>query len=132
VRWRSWLGLLATWALLAFVSPLIGKPANSSGSKTSYSTVVVSFYGERFRGKRTASGERFNPDALTAAHRSLPFGTRVKVTNPRNGLSVIVRVNDRGPFVRGRVADLSKAAARSIGLLWRGVARVKWEVLQAA
>jgi rare lipoprotein A len=67
-------------------------------------------------GKRTASGERFQPDALTAAHRSLPFGTRLKVVYSRLGRSVIVRVNDRGPFVRGRVLDLSRGAARAIGM----------------
>ena len=73
---------------------------------------------------RTASGERMNPRALTAAHRSLPFGTRLKVTNKRNGRSVVVRVNDRGPFVRGRVLDLSRAAARSLGLVSSGQAAV--------
>lgn len=67
-------------------------------------------------GKRTASGELFQPDALTAAHRSLPFGTRLKVVYSRLGRSVIVRVNDRGPFVRGRVLDLSRGAARAIGM----------------
>ncbi|MGP2490756.1 septal ring lytic transglycosylase RlpA family protein [Mesorhizobium sp. PUT5] len=69
---------------------------------------------------RTASGERMNPSALTAAHRSLPFGTRLKVTNQRNGKSVIVRVNDRGPFVRGRMLDLSRGAASQLGFVSSG------------
>jgi rare lipoprotein A len=79
-------------------------------------------------GKRTASGERANPGGMTAAHRSLPFGTRVKVTNRKNGRSVVVRINDRGPFVGGRVIDLSTAAARAIG--FSGVAPVTLAVLR--
>ena len=69
---------------------------------------------------KTASGERMNPAAMTAAHRNLPFGTRVKVTNQRNGKSVTVRINDRGPFIRGRVIDLSKAAAHELGFINAG------------
>lgn len=68
----------------------------------------------------TASGERMNPSALTAAHRSLPFGTKLKVTNKRNGKAVVVRINDRGPFVKGRVLDVSKAAARQLGFVSSG------------
>lgn len=74
---------------------------------------------------RTASGERGNPNGFTAAHRSLPFGTKVKVVNLANGRSVTVRVNDRGPFVRGRVIDVTRAAAEELGFRNRGVARVK-------
>ncbi len=69
---------------------------------------------------KTASGERMNPSAMTAAHRSLPFGTKVKVTNKNNGKSVVVRINDRGPFIRGRVLDLSKGAARELGFVQSG------------
>ncbi len=68
-----------------------------------------------YSGQRTASGERAQPNGLTAAHRTLPFGTRVRVTNKRNGRSVVVRINDRGPFVRGRVIDLTPAAAQALG-----------------
>ena len=68
-----------------------------------------------YKGGRTASGERAHPDGFTAAHRSLPFGSRVRVTNRRNGHSVVVRINDRGPFVRGRIIDVTPAAARSLG-----------------
>lgn len=73
---------------------------------------------------KTASGERMNPAAMTAAHRSLPFGTQVKVTNQRNGKAVVVRINDRGPFVRGRVLDLSKAAAQALGFVRAGHTKV--------
>jgi rare lipoprotein A len=71
---------------------------------------------QEFAGRRTASGEKFNPRAMTAAHRTLPFGRRVRVTNSRNGRSIIVRINDRGPFVKGRAIDLSSGAARAIGM----------------
>jgi rare lipoprotein A len=87
---------------------------------------MASYYWE---GARTASGARFNPDGLTAAHRSLPFGTRVRVTNRSNGQSVIVTINDRGPFVGGRVIDLSRGAARAINMTGAGVASVSLEVL---
>lgn len=90
---------------------------------------VASYYGYDGSGNRTASGQRFNPERLTAAHRHLPFGTRVRVTNTRNGRSVVVRINDRGPFIRGRVIDLSVAAARVLGMMGSGVAPVRIEVL---
>lgn len=80
-------------------------------------------------GSKTASGERMNAAQLTAAHRSLSFGTKVKVTNKRNGKTVVVRINDRGPFIRGRVLDLSKAAARDIGMVSAGTAQVCYEVI---
>jgi rare lipoprotein A len=79
---------------------------------------------------RTASGERYDPKQLTAAHRTLPFGTKLQVTNVKSGHSVIVRVNDRGPFIRGRVVDVSYAAARQLDLLHSGTAKVKVDVLQ--
>lgn len=84
----------------------------------------ASWYGERFRGRSTASGEPFNPDDLTAAHKTLPFGTRVRVVVPKTGRSVVVRINDRGPFIKGRVIDLSRAAAERVGIKRLGVARV--------
>jgi rare lipoprotein A len=89
---------------------------------------MASFYGNE-SGGRTATGERFNPNLLTAAHRSLPFGTRVRVTNNNNGRSVVVRINDRGPFTGGRVIDVSTGAARQLGMISSGVASVKLEVL---
>lgn len=78
---------------------------------------------------RTASGERMNPALLTAAHRKLKFGTRVEVTNPRNGKSVVVRINDRGPFIKGRVIDVSKGAAKHLGMINSGVANVCYRVV---
>ncbi len=90
---------------------------------------LASWYGPGFNGRKTASGERFNQNAMTAAHRSLPFGTKVRVTNRNNGRSVVVRINDRGPFIRGRVIDVSAAAARSLGMVSSGVAPVTVEVL---
>lgn len=90
---------------------------------------VVSWYGAAFHDRPTASGEPFDSNAYTMAHPTLPFGTAVKVTNLRNGRSVVVRVNDRGPFVGSRIADLSRAAAAQIGMLRRGVARARIEVL---
>ena len=84
---------------------------------------VASWYGPRFHGRKTASGERFNQNDLTAAHRFLPFGTKVRVVDQTTGRSVIVRINDRGPYGHGRVIDLSKASAEALGL--RGLARVK-------
>ena len=85
-------------------------------------TGAASWYGPGFHGKRTANGERFNTNALTAAHKTLPFGTQLRVTNERTGQSVVVRINDRGPDAHGRVIDLSKAAAQAVGL--SGVATV--------
>ena len=79
---------------------------------------------------KTASGERCDPSALTAAHRSLPFGTRVKVENLKNGKSVVVRINDRGPFVGGRIIDLTKGAARRLGFVASGITKVRLTVLQ--
>ena len=86
---------------------------------------VASYYGASFRGRPTASGEPFDPDGLTAAHRTLPFGTCLRVESARTGRSVEVRVNDRGPFVEGRILDLSERAARDLGLTAQGVARVR-------
>jgi rare lipoprotein A len=90
---------------------------------------IASWYGPGFHGNRSASGEVFNQNALTAAHRSLPFGTQVRVTNLRNGRSVVVRINDRGPYSGHRVIDLSAAAARAVGLMQMGVAPVSIDVL---
>ena len=89
----------------------------------------ASFYGPGFAGRKTASGAIFRPEELTAAHRSLPLGTRVRVTNLSNGQSVLVTINDRGPYIRGRHIDLSVAAARLLGMLNRGVAQVAIDIL---
>ncbi|NJN02850.1 MAG: septal ring lytic transglycosylase RlpA family protein [Leptolyngbyaceae cyanobacterium RM1_1_2] len=111
-----------------------GRP-RPSASAQAVSTVILasgmaSWYGPGFHGRRSASGEVFNQNALTAAHRTLPFGTQVRVTNLSNNRQVVVRINDRGPYSRGRIIDLSAAAARQIGLAQAGVGRVQIEVLQ--
>ena len=87
-------------------------------------TGKASFYAMKFSGRKTASGERLHHDSLTCAHRTYPFGTRLKVTNPSNGRSVIVRVTDRGPYVKGRIIDLSVRAARELGIISQGIAPV--------
>ncbi|RMH65902.1 MAG: septal ring lytic transglycosylase RlpA family protein [Cyanobacteria bacterium J003] len=92
-------------------------------------TGIASWYGPGFHGARTANGERFDQNALTAAHRTLPFGKRVRVTNLQNGRSVVVRINDRGPFTGGREIDLSRGAAAAIGLIGAGVGYVRIDVL---
>jgi rare lipoprotein A len=88
---------------------------------------LASYYS---KGQMTANGERFNAQELTAAHRTLPFGTRVRVTSLETGRSVTVRINDRGPFIRGRTLDISRAAAQSLGMIDRGVAKVQLDVLK--
>lgn len=118
-------GLLAL-AVLALALPFGGAQATVTIQEG-----LVSWYGEQFHDRPTASGERFDSTAMTMAHPHLPFGTRVKVTNLRNGRTVVLRVNDRGPFVGQRIADLSQAAASYLGMLRRGIAKVRLEVLPA-
>ena len=151
--------ILATGLGLAVLSsPVMAKEAKASKAKVVHTTVkvsktsvsgqvkkvsyspvsakakfassgVASYYGPGFHGRRTANGETFNMHAMTAAHRTLPFGTLIKVTNLSNGKSTIVRVNDRGPYGRNRVIDLSVAAAKEIGSTHSGTARVNLEVI---
>ena len=90
---------------------------------------LASWYGEQFQGNSTASGEAYDMNGLTAAHRSLPLGTKIKVTNLKNNRSLIVRVNDRGPFISSRILDLSMGAAKKLGFLGAGVAYVRSEVV---
>lgn len=92
---------------------------------------IASYYADKYHGRKTASGETFDQNKMTAAHRTLPFGTKVRVTNVVSGKSVTVRVNDRGPFVKGRVIDLSRAAAQKLGIVRAGLAEVKVQVTQA-
>jgi rare lipoprotein A len=110
----------AVWLSAFIVSVLLSSPSGASSQ-----TGIASVYGkgDGYAWRRTASGERMNPHAMTAAHRTLPFGTRVRVVNKRNGKQVVVRISDRGPCVRGRIIDLTPAAARAIGL--SGLAPVK-------
>jgi rare lipoprotein A len=95
-------------------------------------TGKLAWYGKKFAGRKTASGEAFNPEALTMAHKTLPFGTLVKVTNPKNGKSVTLRVNDRGPTQADRVGDVSYAAARRLGMLKSGVIDAEMTVVGMA
>ena len=90
----------------------------------------ASWYGPGFHGKQTASGSTYNQNAMTAAHKSLPFGTKVKVTNLNNGRSVVIRVNDDGPHIPGRIIDLSQGAAAKIGMLSSGTAPVRLQILR--
>jgi rare lipoprotein A len=123
------LNQIANLPTIRIPAPVAKLPRQIAGTVLASFQGIASFYGYDGSGTRTATGERFNPEAMTAAHRSLPFGTRVRVTNTRNGRSVIVRINDRGPYVRGRIIDLSFAAARVLGMMSSGIAPVKIEVL---
>ena len=100
--------------------------ANNSGESM---VGKISYYGAKFNGRKTASGERFNSNAMTMAHKTLPFGTLVKVTNPKNKRSVVVRVNDRGPSTPDRIGDLSRAAAVKVGIIKAGVSEVSLKVV---
>ena len=110
--------LAAVVASFGFTSPGHADPQSEQVMQRGQ----ASWYGPGFHGRKTASGETFNTGDMTAAHRTLPFGTRVRVTNVRTGRSAVVRINDRGPFAHGRVIDLSKASAQAIGM--SGVASV--------
>jgi len=102
----------------------------TGGSYSAREEGMASYYADEFNGRKTSNGEIFDMNKLTAAHKSLPFNSVVKVTNMDNGRSVIVRVNDRGPFVEGRIIDLSLAGAKAIGMIGTGTARVSLEVLE--
>jgi rare lipoprotein A len=101
---------------VAIFSPSIASAEPNETSGKTLQSGQASWYGPGFHGRRTASGESFNTNDLTAAHRTLPFGTRVRVVNKKTGKSVVVRINDRGPYAHGRVIDLSRASARAIGI----------------
>jgi rare lipoprotein A len=94
-------------------------------------TGTASFYGKGFHGRRAANGEIFDMNAMTAAHRSLPFGTRLQVTNMKNGRSVVVRIQDRGPYISGRVLDLSYGAARALDMVEIGLVKVRYAEVEA-
>jgi rare lipoprotein A len=135
--WR--LILVGSVCVVATGCASVGRePIDGAGSRTRAtpapppSTGKASWYGDVHQGKKTASGETYDMRKLTAAHRTLPFGTRVRVTNVDNGRSVVVRVNDRGPVVAGRIIDLSQAAARELGALGAGVFTVRIEILEDA
>ena len=128
-------------AVLSLFVPLLINPSSASSNGLSerakrpeatqparaVQTGKASWYGPGFHGRKTASGEKFNTHSHTAAHRSLPFGTKVRVTSRRTGRSVVVRINDRGPFIRGRIIDLSRASALALGMA--GLSNVTLTVL---
>lgn len=113
-------------------TPAAPRPPPAAATPDGVQRGKLSLYGAAHAGKPTASGAGFDPAALTMAHRTLPFGTRVRVTNLENSRSVVVVVNDRGPFVQGRIADLSEAAARQIGMVSDGVVDGQLEIVPAA
>lgn len=128
-RWIVTLAIVAAIAGCATPPPRepTPSPAPPPAASEQIGSGKASYYGSQHHNKLTANGERFDQRALTAAHRSLPFGTKVRVINTRNGKSVVVRINDRGPFVRGRIIDLSKAAFEEIASARSGVIRVRLE-----
>jgi len=115
---------VAGWA----AAPVVTKPGPSRSPIAVDG--IASYYGKEHHGKKTANGEVFDMNKLTAAHRSLPFGSTVKVTNLSNHRSVIVRINDRGPYIAGRIIDLSQAAAQQLDIITLGIVQVKVEVLE--
>lgn len=126
-RPRLGVGLVVLTLTLAGTGQTRADSIEVAGSKV----VEASWYGNEFAWRRTASGERFDPMDLTCAHRTLPMGTRVRVTNLLNGRSVLVTINDRGPFRRRREIDLSYGAARALGMVQRGVAQVRIELVES-
>lgn len=113
--------------------PAHPRPYAAPTRQNSYDIVgIASWYGKPYHGRRTASGQVYNMYQMTAAHPSLPFGTRVVVTNLDNGRSVVVTINDRGPFVRGRIIDVSRKAAGQLGFLNKGVTRVGVRVIESS
>ena len=130
-RAQSAASAAATAPAAPAVAPSVA-PAAPAAASADASEGKVAYYGRKFAGRKTASGERFNPAAMTMAHKSLPFGTRVKVTNLKNNRSVIVRVNDRGPTTGDRVGDVTTAAARKLNMLRSGVINAKLETVGMA
>lgn len=123
----------AAWSLVSAVVCAACLPASGTALPSNGAKMVeegtASYYGDQFEGRSTANGERFRQSERTAAHRTFPFGTIVRVTNLKTGLSTTVRINDRGPFRDARVIDLSRAAAEEIGMVADGLAQVRLEVL---
>ncbi len=117
---------MAKFIIILLLSGCATVRSSTKERSTGYSEMgFASWYGYEFNNRNTSSGERFDPRQLTAAHNSLPFNTYVKVTNLENGESIIVRINDRGPFVKGRIIDLSKEAAQRIHMIGKGVVKVR-------
>ena len=126
----AWWSRNLLWIVAAALLASTGCTKKESGSQETGQIGIASWYGHPFDGRLTASGEIYDMEKLTAAHRTLPFGTVLRVANLSNSQKVEVRVNDRGPFVQGRIIDLSQAAAKQIGLVQRGTGHVRVEVLK--
>jgi rare lipoprotein A len=134
---RGFAPAAALIALLCLLCACASEPGRATAARATsgtnghaYAAVgVASWYGGKFHGRTTASGEPYDMHALTAAHPSLPFGTRVRVTNLENGRSVVLRINDRGPFAKRRIIDVSRHAAEHLGFLRAGLAKVRVEVI---
>lgn len=127
----DWKLALLLVLIVIIIGAFLSSCAKQMAVRPTFSTTgLASWYGPRFHGKRTASGERYNQNALTAAHKTLPFGTMVRVINLANDREIIVRINDRGPFVRGRIIDLSRKAAKELAMTRSGTARVRIESLE--
>jgi rare lipoprotein A len=123
-KWRCGLAIFCAATILLSTSPTIAGGFDQVGK--------ASWYGKKYHGRTTANGERFDMNALTAAHKRLPFGTKVRVTNLSNKRSLVVRINDRGPFAGGRIIDLSRRAAGILGFQQRGIARVRVQIVKVA
>jgi len=123
--------ILISFTFIAIIVSCAYQPTDTVRRGAQYGKASFYGYGDELHGRKTASGEIFDRNALTAAHRTLPFGTVCKVTNLSNGRDVVVRINDRGPFKGGRIIDLSYAAAKEIGAVRLGIVDVKVEVLKA-
>jgi peptidoglycan lytic transglycosylase len=125
--WGPWVGALALTAIAVSAPAMAQALKNSAPSQAQQFSGVAAYYDKGYKGK-TAAGERYDPEKFTAAHKTLPFGTRLRVTDKHSGRSVDVVINDRGPFTRGRVLDLSLAAAKQLGMIDRGLTHVTADV----
>ncbi len=127
--------LALSFSLVAFAANETEKPKNNDpktekkAEKSNENTGKASWYGPGFHGRLTANGERYNMNGISAAHKTLKFGTKVRITNLENGKSIVVRVNDRGPYIKGRQFDLSKGAFKKIASVDTGVIKIKYEIL---
>lgn len=126
---RSDRSLVVSWGAARLLSILKRGVAEVQISDAKTQTGYASWYGKQFHGRRTANGEVYNMDAMTAAHKELPFNTRVRVVNLKTGKSIVVRINDRGPFIKGRIIDLSRRAAGKLGMFFSGTTMVRVEIL---
>jgi len=128
--WTSFLALFLFSSCAPSPVYLSADEGNGRSDNDKTYTGVASYYADKFHGKKTANGEKFDMNALTAAHRTFPFGTKLRVTNLDNQKSVVLRINDRGPFAKGRLIDVSLAAAKQLDMLKTGAARVRLDILE--